>query len=126
MKLRIKGDSLRLRVSPSEVVQLLETGRIEEIVHFGLGDETQLTYAFELSDLATAMTARYQAHEITVLVSGQDARRWADGSEVGIYGEVGVGRARLEIVVEKDFACLDKSEVDNRDTFPNPKHGAAC
>ena len=124
MKLRIKGDSLRLRVSPSEVVQLLETGRIQETIHFG--EEAQLTYAFELSEQATAMTARYQAHEITVLVSGQDARRWADGSEVGIYGEVGVGRARLEIVVEKDFACLDKSEVDNRDTFPNPKHGAAC
>ena len=117
---------MRLRVSPSEVVQLLETGRIQETIHFGVGGEAQLTYAFELSEQATAVTVRYQAHEISVLVSAQDARRWADSPEVGIYGEVGVGQARLEIVVEKDFACLDKSEVDNRDTFPNPKQGAAC
>jgi hypothetical protein len=32
----------------------------------------------------------------------------------------------LEIVVENDFACLDRSDEDNSDAFANPHAGAAC
>ena len=35
MKLRIKGNSLRFRVSPSELMRLLESGRLEESIRFG-------------------------------------------------------------------------------------------
>ncbi len=47
MKLRIKGNSLRLRVSPSEVARLLETGRIEETIHLSSDQNASLTYALE-------------------------------------------------------------------------------
>jgi len=59
------------------------------------------------------------------LPSGE-ARGWAQGDSVGVYGAVEVGAARLEIAVEKDWACLDKSAAENRDTFPNPSPGANC
>jgi hypothetical protein len=29
-------------------------------------------------------------------------------------------------VVEKDFACLDRIDEDNGDTFANPHAGATC
>ena len=32
----------------------------------------------------------------------------------------------LEVVVEKDFACLDRSDEDNSDSFANPHAGATC
>lgn len=32
----------------------------------------------------------------------------------------------LELILEKDFACLDRSDADNHDTFPNPLIGASC
>lgn len=32
----------------------------------------------------------------------------------------------LELILEKDFACLDRSDADNHDTFPNPFIGASC
>jgi hypothetical protein len=32
----------------------------------------------------------------------------------------------LKIAVEKDWACLDDSDEDNADTFPNPNQGANC
>ncbi len=47
MKLRIKGNSLRLRVSPSEMERLLSAGRIEEIIHFAQEPDAKLTYALE-------------------------------------------------------------------------------
>jgi len=45
---------------------------------------------------------------------------------VGIYGDVDTGISRLAVIVEKDFACLDRSERDNIDRFPNPHKGTVC
>jgi hypothetical protein len=126
MKLRIKGNSLRFRVSPSEMARLLETGRIEETIHFGSEDGASLTYALERSPCAQAISVRYRPQEVTVEIPTKDARVWADGEQVGLYGESGTRAGTLELAVEKDFACLDKDDEQNADTYPNPKQGAVC
>jgi hypothetical protein len=126
MKLRIKGNSLRLRVSPSEMEQLLQSGRVEETIYFGADEGARLTYALEHSAQAEAMTIRYRPQEVTVLVSSREARNWAEGNGVGLYGATGSSHRPLELAIEKDFACLDKNGVENADTFPNPKQGVAC
>ncbi|HKF50404.1 MAG TPA: hypothetical protein VKB38_23780 [Terracidiphilus sp.] len=126
MKLRIKGDSLRLRVSPSEVVRLLEAGQIEETIHFGAAADAKLTYALEHEANADGISIRYQTGKVTVVVGTRAARTWSDGAEVGMYGTARDGSACLELAVEKDFACLEKRDADNVDTFPNPSQGAHC
>ncbi|MGA2848271.1 MAG: hypothetical protein ABSE46_04685 [Terracidiphilus sp.] len=125
MKLRIKGNSMRLRVSPSEMKRLLSAGRIEEVIHFGPEPDARLTYALEQAPSEDEMTVRYRPQEVTVILSAGNARAWAEGDEVGIYGSFNVGNGQLELVVEKDFACLDKKD-GNEDTFPNPKCAQAC
>jgi hypothetical protein len=51
----------------------------------------------------------------------------SDWNQVGIYATVDRGEnGTLNLVVEKDFACLDLSDADNLDTFPNPELGAVC
>ena len=125
MKLRIKGNSMRLRVSPSEMKRLLSAGRIEEVIHFGPAPDARLTYALEQAPSEDEMTVRYRPQEVTVILSAEHARAWAEGDEVGIYGSFNVGNGQLELVVEKDFACLDKKD-GNEDTFPNPKGAQAC
>jgi hypothetical protein len=126
MKLRIKGNSLRLRITPSEMARLLETGRVEESIRFGPGPDERLTYAVEFTPTAAALTVRYAPGEVSILVSSAAARQWADGPEVGLYGQAAIDRDTLELAVEKDFACLDKNDPENVDTFPNPKQGAVC
>ena len=126
MKLRIKGNSLRLRISPSEMERLMRSGRIEETIHFGSEEGARLTYGLEHNARAGAITVRYRPQEVTVVVPSQDVGRWADGPDVGLYGESVSTHGRLEVAVEKDFACLDKSDEDNTDTFPNPQQGMAC
>lgn len=130
MKLRIKGDSFRLRISPSEMNRLLQSGRIAETIGFGPQPHEKLTYALQMdNDRGSpdgAMTIRYLPQEITVFVRAEQARLWAGGEQVGIYAEVNTGQAQLELAVEKDFACLDKNDAANQDTFPHPKQGAAC
>lgn len=126
MKLRVKGDSLRLRIGPAEMTRLMETGRIAETVHFAPAAEASLTYALEIDAQVSAMTVRYAAREVAVLLPAGQARAWADGAEVGMYGAVPIADGLLEVVVEKDFACLDRSDAENEDTYPHPKQGAVC
>jgi len=126
MKLRIKGNSMRLRVSPSEMNRLLSDGRIEEIIHFGPEPDAKLTYALEQSASKEGITVSSRPHEVVVVLSTENARSWAEGEQVGIYGVIDVGSGeQLTVVVEKDFACLDRKE-GNEDTFANPKSAQLC
>jgi hypothetical protein len=53
--------------------------------------------------------------------------RWAGGDEVGVYAEVALGGDQsLSVAIEKDYACLDRSDAENEDTFQNPNLAAVC
>ncbi len=130
MKLRIKGDSLRLRISPSEMSRLLVSGRIEETILFGPGCDAKLTYALSTNTgglaQSAAISVQYQAQEVLVTIGATQAKAWAEGTEVGLYANINTGGGQLEVAVEKDFACLDKSEPENHDTYPHPHQGSVC
>lgn len=126
MKLRIQGNSLRLRVTPSEISRLIETGRIEETIHFGMSEKARLTYALEQGEQSSSVLVRCSDQEIAVILSLDEAYRWASTQEVGIYGEVPTSQNGLRIAIEKDFACLDKTDAENADRFPNPFKGNIC
>jgi hypothetical protein len=68
MKLRIKGNSLRLRVSRSELVRFQAGVRIEETIHFTPAPEAKLTYALESALQPFPVTLRYGFHEVTVIL----------------------------------------------------------
>ncbi|HEV2484744.1 MAG TPA: hypothetical protein VGT08_04350 [Terracidiphilus sp.] len=126
MKLRIKENSLRFRVSRADLSRLMQIGRIDETIRFAPEKEATLTYALESSRDQKEMSVRYRPQEVTVLLPLEDAHRWFSGDEVGLYFDYHVRQGMLTLIVEKDFACLDRSDADNEDTFPNPNHGAVC
>jgi hypothetical protein len=127
MKLRIKGNSIRLRVSRSELERFLSGSRIEETVHFAPETDARLIYALESASQAVPVVVRYQPQAVTVVLSEDQARIWSGENEIGVYTSVEIGAAgALEVIVEKDFACLDRSDEDNSDTFANPHAGATC
>ncbi len=123
MKLRIKGNSLRLRISQSEMQALLRDGEIEDTIRFAPAHDASLTYALRLEQAAAEIGLDYQPQRVTVLLSTAAAAHWARTGDVGIYGESASGVALL---VEKDFACLDSDDPQYADAFPNPKAGVAC
>ena len=127
MKLRIKANSLRLRVSRSELARFQAGGRIEETIHFTAAPEATLTYALESALKPSPVTVRYRSREVTVILSKDRASIWGEQSEVGVYSTLDMGAAgSLEVAVEKDFACFDRSDEGNSDTFVNPLAGATC
>ena len=124
MKLRIRGSSIRLRLTQSEVRRLADEGTVEESTDFGGGH--RLGYALRADDVC-APTASFDGGSIIVRLPRDAVRRWANGDEVGIEGtQPAGGGSTLKILVEKDFVCIDGPTDENQDdAFPNPR-GAAC
>ncbi len=119
MKLRIRGDSLRLRLSRGEVEAFDRDGRVEDAAHFGPG--ARLAYSLERSP-GGALSARLEDGSVVVTVPEDLARTWCRTDRVGLEGEQPTGDGpTLRILVEKDFACLKTRSVeDETDAFPNP------
>ena len=127
MKLRIKGDSLRFRVSRSEVARFVAGDRLEDTVHFASDPGAKFSYALQHDHAVSRPTVQYAGHRVTILVPSDQAKTWADSDQVGIAEDISLGAlGSLAILIEKDFACLDRSETENEDTFPNPNAGKTC
>jgi hypothetical protein len=73
----------------------------------------------------TAQTqVRYSPREVAVILAPRQVVQWSLETEVDVYTQVPVGAGDLlEVIVEKDFACLDRSDEANKDTFAYPLAG---
>ena len=121
MKLRINGNSLRLRISRSDLARFLEAGSLEDTVYFGREIGAELTYALVLDHSRQAVDVESASHRVAVILPDEAGRRWAATEQVEISANVDLGpRGALSVLIEKDFACLGRSDEDNSDSFPNP------
>jgi hypothetical protein len=127
MKLRLQSNSVRLRLKRGEVEQIVKLGQVEETIVLGDGEGDRLVYTLEASPKVFAPQASIRKNHILVQVPRETVVRWATSEEVGIEATLSVGGGReLKVLVEKDFACLNGTEEQNRDTFPNPLAGTKC
>jgi len=120
VKLRIHGDSLRLRLNRSDVEQFRNTGICAESVRFDSG--SQLTYTLEVSHQLKGMQAQYHQDCIRVLLPIEMAKEWAGSDQMSLSLNPPEGGGP-SLLIEKDFQCLHREEAnpnDDADTFPNP------
>ena len=118
MKLRIRGDSVRLRLTRGEVKSLLEAGKVEEETRFPVGSafRYRLTAATDCREVG----ASYDGATLSVALPADLARRWGESDEVGIRVALalGAGAGELGILIEKDFPCLTaRPGEDDSDAF---------
>ena len=119
MKLRIRGNSIRLRLLRSEIEHFRTVGRVVDETNFGNG---LLTYSLEMSPDVASISAKFENGEIRVVMPEKMAREWAVNEIVGFEVDQDVAENELlTILVEKDFACLDRpDDPDHADAFPHP------
>ncbi len=117
MKLRLRGNSLRLRLTQTEVRDLAARGRVEESVGFGPG--SQLVYTLRCGD---AFVARFAGGAVEVEVPTRDVKTWAESERVSLETEQPIGEGgTLRILVEKDWQCVrPRTGEDESDAFPHP------
>ena len=114
MKLRIKGDSLRLRLTRGEVERLASAGALSESMHLS---GASFSYALRSDADARDISAELIAASLTVVLPEMLMQSWADSEQVSLRGQDGP----LQILVEKDFACLQpRAGEDDSDAFPHP------
>ncbi len=121
MKLRIRGNALRLRLQRQEVQKLKEAGKVIEQTCFG---DNVFQYTLEADATVTAIRADLAANLIRIRIPEAQAKIWANSEEVGLYAEQPSKSGPLKILIEKDFACIKPRTSaqweDDSDAFPNP------
>jgi hypothetical protein len=121
MKLRIKGNSVRLRLTKSEVERFDETGSVGEMVEFGSAFPT-FRYELNRSSKDASITAGFEHNRLYISVPFGDVEKWIRSEEIGLEVIYPTGDNKfLRILVEKDFACLKpRDNEDESDAFTNP------
>lgn len=125
MKLRVKNNSVRLRLTRSEVALFNDSGRVEEVIEFGIEPHQRFIYAIESGAETETMRAAIENNRITILVPKAQADEWTNTARIGIEAEQEIGDGKtLRLLIEKDFACLEpRTGEDDADTFPHPNEG---
>jgi hypothetical protein len=126
MKLRIKGDSLRLRLTQGEVTQLDTGGVVEEKTRFVGG--AALIYRLRRDSAVNSLSASFAQGAVEIRVPEKSVRAWASSNDEAIAGTQSLSEGdELRISVEKDFRCLAPREgEDESDNFANPTVGKTC
>lgn len=123
MKLRIRDNSVRLRLSQGEVDDLRDNGVVSARTAFPGGRDFR--YEVESSPASVNPGAFLSDSKVTVRLPESAVRAWANSDQVSITGEQQHKNGeKLTILVEKDFQCLAPREgEDESDMFPHPQAG---
>jgi hypothetical protein len=120
VKLRIKGDSLRLRLTQGEMRELVEQGEVEDRISFPGG--SALRYRLRMDRNKREISASYNADLIDIRVPQALSERWCGTDLVTLSATEATAAGELRIVLEKDWACLAPREgEDESDNFPHPE-----
>ncbi len=120
MKLRIRDNSIRLRLTQTETATLKKTGVVTARARFPGG--RSLEYAVESSPASVTSAVHFSESRLAVRLPETVVLAWATSDQVSIQGEQRLEDGEVvSILVEKDFHCLAPREgEDESDMFPHP------
>lgn len=123
MKIRIKGNSIRFRLTKTEITNFGLQGKLEERTGFANG--TFFSYILQTRAGTDQLEAELDINKITLFVPDAMVREWTTTEIVGFENRMDIGDGKqLFLLIEKDFVCLDNTFEDQSDNFPNPN--AVC
>lgn len=118
MKLRINGNSLRIRLTRSEVGKLADTGYLHEQTLFS---GNKFVYALQSVDTGNELSATLETNKITMFVPKEFIKEWGENNVVGFNANMPVSENdTLYLLLEKDFVCLNTTKEDQSDHYVNP------
>ncbi len=126
MKLRIRENTIRLRLKRAEVDQLASGKSIVEQTCF---PDSVLTYRLDVSSDGN-FSASFRDGDLTISLPEAEVTQWAQNDQVSIVAEQALGNSdALSLLIEKDFKCLapghHRPGEDDDDTYPHPEDGSA-
>lgn len=127
MKLRTNHNSIRIRLSQSNIKQFATEGKITESVNFSLDPNNTFYYSL-VTYPNEKVSVQFINNHLTVFVPDALAQQWTTTERVGFHENLDIANnQQLFVLIEKDFQCLDdRPYEDEADNFPNPNAGKAC
>ncbi|MFX0556136.1 DUF7009 family protein [Maribacter sp. CXY002] len=119
MKVRIKGNSVRFRLTKTEVDTFCTKGYIKEETNF---DGKKFGYALQADVDVKLLDADFAGDTITMYLNKKESLLWGQSERVGFSCVVRTKKGNaLSLLLEKDFVCMDETVEDQSDNYPNPK-----
>ena len=120
MKIRIKGNSIRLRLTRTDVQNLKQTGKVEEKTV--IGENKIFSYTLEQDKTAAALHSKFENGKISVFLPQKELDILTETDEITVQGYQDNGEeGKLFLLIEKDLKCLDTTFADQADMYENPK-----
>ena len=120
MKIRIKDNSIRLRLTKTDIKNLNE----HQLVSCKTVISGSETFKYELQSGADLdkISVKFSQGTIVVTIPINQAKILIDTDEITIKGTQDNGTEEpLFILIEKDLECLDATDEDQSDMFENKK-----
>jgi len=123
VKLRVRDNSIRLRLTRSEVELVRASGLVRGRVPFA--GSVSFDYVLESSPATVKPEAHISNNVLTVRIPEAEILSWSESDDVSISASQNLdGGDHLSILIEKDFACLAPREgEDENDMYPHPQAG---
>lgn len=118
MKIRIKGNSIRIRLTKTEVSTLCTNGYLQEKTSF---INNSLIYALCVAENKNELSASFTENKITMFVPADFVKDWPVNDIITLDGTIPIGNEEnLYLKLEKDFICIDHTDEDQSDNYENP------
>lgn len=119
MKIRIRKNSIRFRLTRVEVEEFCKQGHYEEKTVF---ENATFRYGLRIIEHLETLSVDYASNTITIKVPKKLAENWNSNEKVGFENTVSLKNGnQLQLLLEKDFTCLDDRAEDESNNYPNPK-----
>ena len=120
MKLRIRDNSIRLRLTQTEVETVRADALVRGRVRFAGGNT--FDYILESSPATVNPEAHISNNALTIRIPENEILQWSTTEQVSISAEqILDGGEPLKILIEKDFTCLaPRDGEDESDMYRNP------
>lgn len=123
MKLRLKGDTVRLRLTKSDIKNLKNHGLVNECTHIG---NTIFNYSLKKKKMTENLSASFEDNNLIIFISEKSVEELVQTNKVGVNElQQCESSADLYLLVEKDFKCLeDETPESQEDMYEHP--GKVC
>lgn len=134
MKIRIREQTVRFRLTQEEVERLRDGGQVESTLTFGPIPSQQLGWRLDVdTGDGTTSQLHYDSGQTTLRIARPIAEPWlSDDTAEGFTEEVTMPSGNVvTLTVQRDYACLvPRDPAEDAGAFPHPEgshsEGGCC
>ncbi|MEM9547678.1 MAG: hypothetical protein AAGA77_16980 [Bacteroidota bacterium] len=121
MKIRIRDNSIRFRLSATDLKKLRKKGKLVSKCIFGTSQVFKYSVVSKKNGNSEFLCVDLKKNHISIELAASDVKEWVKTDLEGFDAIMDNGtKEGLYVLVEKDWQCLTPRGEDESDLFPNP------